>query len=258
MTALKIGASEASFSTVYADQIINPEGNISDVLATRIGSLRQEIKDLIASNSASESTPSAIAQAATTWETTPATQSADLSGSNLTLTGDLIVGATLTVNGQLTANSAYIADLFTVGQIALKNNILETTADTLYIQPSGLGNINILNNRLVLTADGNIAISGNVTVTGSLTAGLIKADATTSPDATSSAATAGTITLSTGQTEVIITNNQLTPNSMVYLTPNGSTQNQVPYIKNKTDTNFTIAIDTALDHDVNINWWLIN
>ena len=281
LTALKIGASEASFSTVYADQIINPEGNISDVLATRIGSLRQEIKDLIASNSASESTPSAIAQAATTWETTPATQSADLSGSNLTLTGDLIVGATLTVNGQLTANSAYIADLFTVGQIALKNNILETTADTLYIQPSGLGNINILNNRLVLTADGNIAINGNVTVTGSLTAGLIKAEeietkkltagkinvatssavlglATTSPDATSSAATAGTITLSTGQTEVIINNSQLTPNSMVYLTPNGSTQNQVPYIKNKNDTNFTIAIDTALDHDVNINWWLIN
>ncbi|MEL7666402.1 MAG: tail fiber domain-containing protein, partial [Candidatus Shapirobacteria bacterium] len=281
LTALKIGASEASFSTVYADQIINPEGNISDVLATRIGSLRQEIKDLIASNSASESTPSAIAQAATTWETAPATQSADLSGSNLTLTGDLIVGATLTVNGQLTANSAYIADLFTVGQIALKNNILETTADTLYIQPSGLGNINILNNRLVLTADGNIAINGNVTVTGSLTAGLIKAEeieakkltagkinvatssavlglATTSPDATSSAATAGTITLSTGQTEVIINNSQLTPNSMVYLTPNGSTQNQVPYIKNKNDTNFTIAIDTALDHDVNINWWLIN
>ncbi|MBP6891737.1 hypothetical protein KBB92_02310, partial [Candidatus Shapirobacteria bacterium] len=122
---------------------------------------------------------------------------------------------------------------------------------------------------------------GNVTVTGSLTAGLIKAEeietkkltagkinvatssavlglATTSPDATSSAATAGTITLSTGQTEVIINNSQLTPNSMVYLTPNGSTQNQVPYIKNKNDTNFTIAIDTALDHDVNINWWLIN
>jgi hypothetical protein len=45
---------------------------------------------------------------------------------------------------------------------------------------------------------------------------------------------------------------------MVYLTPNGSTQNQVPYLKNKSGDTFTVAIDQPLDHDVNINWWLIN
>ena len=60
---------------------------------------------------------------------------------------------------------------------------------------------------------------------------------------------------------------------MIYLTPNGSTQNQVVYIKNKfiqsspvtnPDGNeimmsgFTIAIDQPLENDLSVNWWIIN
>jgi len=62
---------------------------------------------------------------------------------------------------------------------------------------------------------------------------------------------------------------------MVYLTPVGSTNNQVIYLKNKfipieatesaqasasaTPTpSFTIAIDSPLLQDVQVNWWIIN
>ena len=281
LTALKIGASEASFSTLYADQIINPEGNISDVMASKIGNLREEIKSFIASASATtEATPSAIAQNAETWDTSVPTDNLELTElDNLTLSGDLVVGAQLIVTGQTLLQNAAITDMLTVGQIALTQNILETTADTLFIQPSGQGSVDILNGRLLISSDGTIRINSDVIVSGSLTANILKADeietqklniavATTSAESTPSAdspsqnvtndATAGFVTLATGQTEVTINNSQLTTNSMVYLTPNGSTQNQVPYIKNKTENNFTIAIDSPLDHDVNINWWLIN
>ena len=281
LTALKIGASEASFSTLYADQIINPEGNISDVMASKIGNLREEIKSFIASASATtEATPSAIAQNAETWDTSVPTDNLELTEmDNLTLSGDLVVSAQLIVTGQTLLQNAAITDMLTVGQIALRQNILETTADTLFIQPSGQGSVDILNGRLLISSNGTIRINSDVIVSGSLTANILKADeietqklniavATASAESTPSAdspsqnvtndATAGFITLATGQTEVTINNSQLTANSMVYLTPNGSTQNQVPYVKNKTEDNFTIAIDSPLDHDVNINWWLIN
>lgn len=278
LIAKSIGASEASFSTVYANQIINPEGNISDVFAAKISNLRQELQNLIASNSAT-ATPSAIAIAANTWDTSATTNSADLSIDNLSLSDNLTVGAILTVNGQTNLSSTHVSNILTVGQIAIQDNILETTADNLYFQPSGQGTIHFLNDRLVLASDGNVTINGNVKINGSLVANLLQADTIetknlntekiniavgeTSSDASSSAtlssnSTAGTITLAAGQTEISVESSQLTSASMVYLTPNGSTQNQVPYVKNKSGVTFTIAIDQALNQDVNINWWLIN
>ncbi|KKQ31447.1 MAG: Cell wall surface anchor family protein [Candidatus Shapirobacteria bacterium GW2011_GWF2_37_20] len=283
LTANQITANEASFSSIYADQIINPEGNISDVFAAKITALRDEIKTIIAENQA---TPSALLADSTTWDTSVSTDSADLTLDNLTLSNDLIIGAQLTVQGLSKFTSANVSDIFTVGQIALQDNILETTSENLYIQPSGLGTIHFLNDRLVLSSDGNVTINGNLNINGSLIANLLKADnietknltaekiniATSSAIiadsslaslATSSAqlstnATVGTITLAAGQTEITIQNNQLTSTSMVYLTPTSSTQNQVPYLKSKDQDTFTIAIDQALNDNVNINWWLIN
>ena len=97
--------------------------------------------------------------------------------------------------------------------------------------------------------------------------------ATSSASLTSNA-TAGSATLPAGKTEVIIYNNLIKPTSMVYLPPAGSTQNQVPYLKEKfisptptpeelalSETEgsyFTIAIDNSLPQDTIINWWIIN
>jgi hypothetical protein len=298
-------AKDATFSTIYANQIINPEGNISDVMAQKISDLRAEIKSIIA-NTQNVATPSAIALEASTWDTSVATNSADLTLDNLTLNDNLVVGAMLTVNGQTMLKSANVSDILTIGQIALADNILETTSDNLYFQPSGLGTIHFLNDRLVLDSDGAVTINGNVTINGSLVANLLKtdeietkkltaekiniatesaspiiaSDASASATATASAelasnATVGTVTLAAGQTEVTLNNSQITSSSMVYLTPTGSTNNQVVYLKSKfvsptpsviasdsaaisLPSSFTIAIDQPLDHDITVNWWLIN
>ena len=291
LTAQSIGASEASFSTVYADQIINPEGNISDVFAAKVSALRDEVKAMIASATATTSenaTESALLAEASTWDISVATSSADLTLDNLTLNDSLIISSQLVVQGHSSLTTANISSTLTVGQIALQDNIIETTSENLYIQPSGLATIHLGNDRLIIGTDGNIAINGNLNVSGSLVASMLKADSietesltankiniatlsaspiiavdATASTATSSAqlasnATIGTITLAAGQTEITINNTLLTSSSMIYLTPTSSTQNQVPYIKSKDDNSFTIAIDQALNDNININWWLIN
>ena len=298
-------AKEASFSTVYADQIINPEGNISDVMSQKIADLRAEITNLMTTSE--PSTPSAIALAASTWDTAVATASATIDVTNLTISDSLIIGANLVVNGQTNLSKLYVSDTLAIGQIAIKDNNIETTAGTLFIQPSGIGAINFLNSKLIVSDDGSVTINAKLAGTdaafsGSLIANLLKtptleadvanigkiniatdsanlivAIGSSTPTATSSAvistnATAGTAILPAGSTELKIENSKITNSSMVYLTPNGSTQNQTVYVKSKyisnsisdgltsdeLKSNFTIGIDSTLPADLSINWWIIN
>ena len=57
LTAQNIGASEATFSVVHADLIISPEGNITDVIATKINNLREEVKNILIGQTLSDSPP---------------------------------------------------------------------------------------------------------------------------------------------------------------------------------------------------------
>gem|GEM_PF-2301679 len=124
----------------------------------------------------------------------------------------------------------------------------------------------------------NISTDLSAIASASAESGMIIADNNNINIATNSAqinsnATAGTATLPTGKTELIISTTKLTANSMVYLTPIGSTNNQVVFVKSKytCDKNnpelvegsvcknsFTIALDNPLTQDIQVNWWIIN
>jgi hypothetical protein len=302
-------AKTATISTLYADNIISKQGSIGDLMTAKVSALRDELKQLVETNrDASQSgtiTGSSIMSQSSAWSMNIASNSAKITG-DLELGNNLIVGAKLTVNGDTQLGNAFVSGTFTAGEIAIKDNFIETTNTALYIQPSQTGSVHIMGDTLVIAEDGNIQINGNLTVSGSLMANLITADeiqankltaaeinsneikiATDSAQtivaesgfgaiATSSAkltsnATAGTATLPAGKTEIVITNNKITANSMVYLTPVGSTNNQVPYIKTKMvyseaelaadptlQNYFTISLDNYLDRDIDINWWIIN
>ncbi|MGI6278309.1 MAG: tail fiber domain-containing protein [Patescibacteria group bacterium] len=100
-------------------------------------------------------------------------------------------------------------------------------------------------------------------------------------------ASAGQASLPVGQTDLIIYNNRLVDESMVYLTPTSDTQNQVLYVKakvakkntedtngNTNDTNsntnidtndtnndksyFVVGINQSINEEVKFNWWIIN
>lgn len=318
LTATKIGTSEARIGTLFVDQIIGREGNFSTLMTDKISSLREEIRSLIATETATTSgiTGSTLLAESETWEnylSFEASDSAVLSG-NLTLTDSMVIGAQLTVLGQTQLGNAFITGTFAAGEIAIRDNFIETTNTALYLQPSGLGSVHIMGDTLVIAENGDVRINGNLAVSGKITAseasvsGSLIANMITANDisaknittetlniatdsattiiaqsgfgslATSSAsltsnATAGSVTLPAGKTEVIIYNNLIKSTSMVYLTPAGSTQNQVPYLKEKfisptptpestssatPNSYFTIAIDNSLPQDTTINWWIIN
>ena len=299
ITTKDIKAETATFSTVYAENIISKEGSISNFMSEKISSLRNEIKDIINNIGTTQSTSEnpLLAQSAS-WSIDPITNTVNITG-DVRLSDSMIIGAKLTVLGDTQLGNAFITGTFTAGEIAIKDNFIETTNTALYIQPSGLGAVHIMGDTMIIADNGQVIINGNLdlngkltaqtaTISGTLFANLIQAEeietqkisvATDSATlvvaqsgfeelATSSAqvesnATAGTAILPAGKTEIILKNTKLGTNSMVYLTPVGSTNNQVLYVKEKiteaTPTpSFTIAIDSPLTSDIQVNWWIIN
>jgi hypothetical protein len=115
-----------------------------------------------------------------------------------------------------------------------------------------------------------MSASGDLTLRGSLKVDQIPVDASISAEASATANinnSTGQAEILAGQTEVKIKTARLTENSMIYVTPLTSTNNQVIYVKNKllnsefTDENeaeFTVGFDLPLNKDVQFNWWIIN
>jgi hypothetical protein len=108
--------------------------------------------------------------------------------------------------------------------------------------------------------------SGDLSLEGALKISQDVAIATDSGELVSQKS-AGQATLAAGQTEVTIRNSKLTENSMIYITPLNSTNNQVLYIKGKmldsnftpeNEAQFTVGFDQALPHSVMFNWWIVN
>ena len=110
------------------------------------------------------------------------------------------------------------------------------------------------------SATGDLALEGSLKISQDI------AIATTSGELVSKKS-AGQAFLAAGQTEVTIKTDKLTTNSMIYITPLNSTNNQVLYVKGKlmdspftpeNEAQFTVGFDTALGHNVNFNWWIVN
>ena len=108
--------------------------------------------------------------------------------------------------------------------------------------------------------------TGDLSLEGSLKISQDIAIATTSGELVSKKS-AGQAFLAAGQTEVTIKTDKLTANSMIYITPLNSTNNQVLYVKGKlldspftpeNEAQFTVGFDTALGQNVNFNWWIVN
>lgn len=95
----------------------------------------------------------------------------------------------------------------------------------------------------------------------------------TLPEASSSAIvksekTSGTATIRAGFDQIIIQSPLITQKSLIYITPLGSTGNQVLYVKEKTveiletedefEGQFIVGFDYAATNAVEFNWWIVN
>ena len=78
--------------------------------------------------------------------------------------------------------------------------------------------------------------------------------------------TAGKAVLPAGRTKLVIESHLITETTLIYVTPLGSTNNQVLYVADQqsassqdaTPGQFSVNLDKPLDHDLEFNWWMVN
>jgi len=185
-------AKEATFSAVYADNIVSKEGNFGDLVSDKINSVRAELEKLILNK---EATPSANYDSGIGKEDTQAIDdtatgtslagqvemwaelikvdsptSPDVTSGQVSLDNQMVIAANLVVNGKATAEEAFINKHLMVGNIAITENTISTLADTLYIQPSGTGKIDFLAGTMTIEENGGVSIDGDLDVNGAVIA----------------------------------------------------------------------------------------
>jgi hypothetical protein len=177
---------------------------------------------------------------------------------NLNITGDLAVGGVLGVN-RIRA---------TGGDLSIDLPQTDPSSTT-----SGFARLLIkgMNNEIVaaIDANGNISSVGNITAKSASISGDLAVSKLTIPVfheedffATESAIPSSTIgqgMMPAGRRTITIANSRITNQSLIYITPISSTNNQVLYVLDKVPSlSFTVALDTPLSTNVDFNWWIIN
>ncbi|KKU25837.1 MAG: coiled-coil [Microgenomates group bacterium GW2011_GWC1_46_16] len=161
------------------------------------------------------------------------------------------------------------------GQVSVNGNLSVTGTLALHpnnTDPSPLGKLlQIYNEEGVEVGSINASGSANlaelttklVTIASPATATASSSLITTT---TTSNATAGNAVLVSPNTELTIVSPFVTPNSLVYLTPTGNSDNKVLFVKSKTscdqstpscEASFTVGIDAPASSDIPFNWWII-
>lgn len=164
-------------------------------------------------------------------------------------TGTVLVNGDLAVTGKITATELNLERL----NVFDEGGSLVATIDA-----SGSANLASLTTSVITIASPAIS---------SASAGLAELLGTAQSNAT-----AGQNILLSPNTELTIESPFVTPNSLVYLTPTGNTDNKVVFVKSKQacDENhpelvegslctpsFTVAIDAPASSDISFNWWII-
>ena len=190
-------------------------------------------------------------------------------GNLMTLSAD----GTVSINGDLrVAGDVDIAGETKVGTSLLTNLIKPLNDGPIQVQlgseASGSGQLS--NSRFEIvdelgTPVATISASGEANFSGGVGVGTGTVE-TSEPGVFLTTNTAGKAYLPTGSTEVIIKSDKLTADTLIYVTPLGSTNNQVLYVKQQVPENpdtltkegkFVVGLDFALTQNVEFNWWII-
>jgi hypothetical protein len=162
------------------------------------------------------------------------------------------------INGDLRVAGAFTSD----GDVTTKGDIqLVGPAGATAATISSAGAINTTG-----SITSTSSISGTVATFSNLKLGSEQLTATGSGTVDTTKPT-GRAKLSATQTEITLKSELITPQTLIYITPIGSTNNQVLYVKSQTPENpntlakegeFKIGVDQPLAQDIEFTWWLVN
>ncbi|MGI5825809.1 MAG: DUF2341 domain-containing protein [Patescibacteria group bacterium] len=174
--------------------------------------------------------------------------------------GNAVFEGDLTVKGTLFANMIKPVD----GNITFDLSTPPATDSGFLASNMGFGKILVMGTDgepvYSLDASGSAEFAGEVLASSfSINRPVIAAE----PDFSGtiiSTASAGVATIPAGEKEVTINSPYVNEKSLIYLTPIGSTANQVIYLArtNPETKTFTPAIDKILTKDILFSWWIVN
>lgn len=106
--------------------------------------------------------------------------------------------------------------------------------------------------------DSKILEAQLLTDTGLIIAAPEEIDSINVKNQTDSNSLAGSGILPANQTSTILQNNNLTPDSQVYVTIISGGKNQNLQVLSKTDSSFTVGLDSPIGEDIEFKYWIIN
>jgi len=102
-----------------------------------------------------------------------------------------------------------------------------------------------------------ISAQGKANFAGGIGVGSDTSIATNSAELTTDK-TSGKASIAAGYSEFTIHTPGLTEDSLVYVTPSGSTSNKVLYVKRQQTGRFVVGFDSPATTNVPFNWWVVN
>jgi hypothetical protein len=176
------------------------------------------------------------------------------------INGDLTVAGDLKVNDTLLTNMIAANDFTNPFQVQLAT----MSGDVLGEETVQESRFEILNELGIAVA--TISAQGKADFSSGIGIGSETLEATDSAQIESEK-TSGTATIKSGNSEIVIKSPIVTTQSLIYITPLGSTNNKVLYVKELSNDNpdtpelesgFKVGFDTNTTGDVKFNWWIVN
>jgi hypothetical protein len=164
----------------------------------------------------------------------------DTSLGNTTVTGDLNVGG---IRLSPVENSLNVLGASCINEALGTKNEMLCEAQTLYVQKSLSGNIDLFDGAIVIEPTGKIIVNDSIQVEE-----IVIATEGEGND------TVGTVTIRAGTTSESVETAVLTPSSRIFTTP----ERAVPVgVKMTGEHTFEIVIELQAEN-LNVDWWLIN
>lgn len=179
-------------------------------------------------------------------------------------TGTAQINGDLTVTGDLTVQETLLTNMISTNDFTnpLQVQIATKSGDILgEVQES---RFEILNELGIPVA--TISAQGKADFSSGIGIGRETNQATNSGQIETNK-TSGTATIGTGHSDIVIKSPVVSEESLIYITPLGSTDNKVLYVKELTNDNldtpeiesgFKVGFDTDSTRNVKFNWWIVN